>query len=284
MTDQGRFAVGFMPAPRVRALSTRRRTARIGRMKIYPIPAFGDNYLWLAVHEGHALAVDPGDAAPVAAMLERHALKLDAILVTHHHSDHIDGIGELVQRYGARVFGPADERIALIDEHVTEGSRIELPQLGCSFRVLEVPGHTRSHIAWYGGDALFCGDTLFAAGCGRLFEGSPEQMWHSLSRIASLPLHTQIYCAHEYTEANLRFALAVEPDNQALIARARRVARLRAAGQPSVPFALADELATNPFMRVREPAVIRRACEHTGRMLPGAVDVFAALREWKNTF
>ncbi len=253
-------------------------------MKIYPIPAFGDNYLWLAAEGTRALAVDPGDAAPVLSALERHGLTLDAILVTHHHSDHIGGIAELVRHSGARVFGPADERIGDLTERVSDGRRIELPWLGVTLSVLEVPGHTRSHIAYYGGDVLFCGDTLFAAGCGRLFEGTPEQMWHSLSRIASLPLHTQIHCAHEYTESNLRFALAVEPDNQALIARARRVTALRAAGRPSVPFALAEELATNPFLRVRETPVIRAAEARAGHELKRPADVFAALREWKNAF
>ena len=253
-------------------------------MTIYPIPAFGDNYLWLAARGRQALVVDPGDAAAVIAALERHALKLEAILITHHHADHVGGVGELVRRFGARVFGPHDERIEHIDEHVAEGAGIALPWLDTRFNVLEVPGHTRSHIAYYGGSVLFCGDTLFAAGCGRLFEGTAEQMWHSLSRIASLPLHTLVYCAHEYTQANLRFALAVEPDNQALIARARRVAKLRADGQPSVPFALADELATNPFLRVREAAVIHAAQTHAGRTLATPVEVFAALREWKNGF
>lgn len=253
-------------------------------MKIYPIPAFGDNYLWLAVRGRQALVVDPGDATAVIAALEHHALKLEAILITHHHADHVGGVGELVRRFGARVFGPHDARIEHIDEAVAEGADITLPWLDTRFKVLEVPGHTRSHIAYYGGGALFCGDTLFAAGCGRLFEGSAEQMWHSLSRIASLPLHTRIYCAHEYTEANLRFALAVEPDNQALIARTRRVARSRADGQPSVPFALAEELATNPFLRVREAAVIRVAQAHAGCALITPVEVFAALREWKNGF
>lgn len=253
-------------------------------MKIYPIPAFGDNYLWLAARGRQALVVDPGDATAVIDALEQHALTLEAILITHHHADHVGGVGELVRRFGARVFGPHDERIEHIDERVAEGSGIALPWLDTRFSVLDVPGHTRSHIAYYGGGALFCGDTLFAAGCGRLFEGTATQMWHSLSRLASLPLHTLVYCAHEYTEANLRFALAVEPDNQALIARVRRVTRLRADDQPSVPFALAEELATNPFLRVREAAVIRAARAHSGRDLTTPVEVFAALREWKNGF
>lgn len=253
-------------------------------MKIYPIPAFGDNYLWLAAAGDRALVVDPGDAAPVLAALDEHSLRLDTILITHHHADHIGGLGELKRRTGARVFGPADERIEHIDEVVREGSRVALPSLAATFAVLEVPGHTRSHIAYVGGDLLFCGDTLFAAGCGRLFEGSAEQMWHSLSRLASLPLHTRVHCAHEYTQANLRFALSVEPDNQALLARIRRVAKLREAGLPSVPSALADELATNPFLRARELAVIRAAEAHAGRRLGSPVEVFAVLREWKNVF
>ncbi|WP_374339994.1 hydroxyacylglutathione hydrolase [Methyloversatilis sp.] len=253
-------------------------------MKIYPIPAFGDNYLWLVAANERALVVDPGDAAPVLAALEERALRLDAILITHHHADHIGGVGELKRRTGARVFGPADERIGHIDEVVCEGSRVALPWLDFSFAVIEVPGHTRSHIAYVGGDRLFCGDTLFAGGCGRLFEGTPEQMWHALSRLASLPLHTRLFCAHEYTVSNLRFAQAVEPDNQALLARIRRVAQQRAAGEPTVPSALADELASNPFLRVREPAVVRAAEAHAGRRLASPVEVFTVLREWKNGF
>ncbi|WP_018411333.1 hydroxyacylglutathione hydrolase [Methyloversatilis thermotolerans] len=253
-------------------------------MKIYPIPAFGDNYLWLATSGDRALVVDPGDAAPVLAALEHHSLRLDTILITHHHADHTGGTGELKRRTGARVFGPADERIEHLDDVVREGSRIELSWLPTSLAVLEVPGHTRSHIAYCGAGSLFCGDTLFAGGCGRLFEGSAEQMWHSLSRLASLPLHTLIYCAHEYTAANLRFAQAVEPDNDALSTRIRRVNRLRERGQATLPCPLAIELATNPFLRVREPAVIRAAESFAGRRLDTPVEVFAALREWKNRF
>lgn len=253
-------------------------------MKIYPIPAFGDNYLWLAAAGDRALVVDPGDAAPVRAALDKHSLRLDTILITHHHADHTGGVGELQRQTGARVYGPDDGRIEHIDQVVREGDRVALPWLEAPFAVLEVPGHTRSHIAYVARDRLFCGDTLFAGGCGRLFEGTPEQMWHALSRLASLPLHTRVYCAHEYTEANLRFALAVEPDNQALLARIRRVARQRAAGEPTVPSALADELATNPFLRVREPEVIRAAQAHAGRPLNTPVEVFAALRAWKNDF
>lgn len=253
-------------------------------MKIYPIPAFGDNYLWLAAAGDRALVVDPGDAAPVLAALDKHSLRLDTILVTHHHADHTGGVGELKRHTGARVFGPDDERIEHIDEVVREGARIALPWLDSTLAVIEVPGHTRSHIAYVGRDLVFCGDTLFAGGCGRLFEGTPEQMWHALSRLASLPLHTRIYCAHEYTTSNLKFAQAVEPDNQALLARIRRVARQRAVGEPTVPSTLADELATNPFLRVREPSVIRAAEAYAGHPLPSPVEVFAAVREWKNGF
>jgi hydroxyacylglutathione hydrolase len=260
------------------------RPDRIGRMKIYPIPAFDDNYLWLASAGGRALVVDPGDAAAVVRALEQRSLRLDSILITHHHADHVGGVAELVSRYGARVHGPRDDRVGPLDNVLGDGDQLELPWLDVRFSVLEVPGHTRSHIAYYGGDALFCGDTLFAGGCGRLFEGTPAQMWHSLSRIASLPLHTRVHCAHEYTQANLRFALAVEPGNHALLARIRSVAALRAAGQPSVPSTLAEELATNPFLRVREPAVIGRAQEHAGRRLATPVEVFEVLRAWKDGF
>ena len=182
------------------------------------------------------------------------------------------------------VFGPKKEPIATLTQPVSEGDRVSIPELGVSFSVLDIPGHTRAHIAYYGAGALFCGDTLFACGCGRLFEGTPEQMFGSLSKLAALPDDTKVYCGHEYTLANIGFAKAVEPDNRALSAREERDRRLREAGKPTLPSTLADEKATNPFLRCREPAVIESANKYLGTRVADPVRVFAAIRDWKNRF
>lgn len=249
--------------------------------EILLIPAFKDNYIWLLVRDGRAAVVDPGDAAPVIARLEALQLQLDTILITHHHADHQGGVGELIQRWQPRVFGPAAESITGCSDPLLGGETIEV--LGQQVEVLPVGGHTRAHLAYYVPGTLFCGDTLFGAGCGRLFEGMPAQMCDSLARIATLPDETRIYCAHEYTEVNLRFACAVEPDNLALRERGKRVARIRAAGLSSVPSSLGEEKATNPFLRCAEPAVIRAAQAH-GAADASPVQVFTAIRAWRNTF
>lgn len=228
-----------------------------------------------------AAVVDPGDAAPVLARLEAEGLTLESILITHHHADHQDGVAALLERWPARVFGPVDESITGRTDPLCGGERIGV--LGATVEVLAVPGHTAGHLAYRLGDALFCGDTLFGCGCGRLFDGTPAQMAASLARIAALPLQTRIHCAHEYIHLNLPFALAIEPDNDRLAARAVQVAELQARGESSVPSTLADELACNPFLRCREPAVIAAARAH------GATDdtplaVFTALRAWRNVF
>ncbi len=257
--------------------------------EIVPIAAFADNYVWLLRRGSYAAVIDPGDAAPVLAHLERHRLELAAILVTHHHGDHIGGIEALLSQNSlVPVFGPADEAIDEVDRPVKDGDRIELPELNTSFEVIGVPGHTRGHLAYYGGipsdgGVLFCGDTLFGCGCGRIFEGTAEQMWRSLARIIALPADTRIYCAHEYTLANIRFALAVEPDNAALQARAEAAARRRAAGLPTVPSTLAVELDTNPFLRWDAPAVIA-AAKRAGGEAERPAAVFAAIRAWKDKF
>lgn len=258
-------------------------------IKIDALPAFSDNYLWL-LQDGDSrrcAVVDPGDAAPVLAWLEAHpGWQLTDILVTHHHHDHVGGVARLKDATGARVLGPAQEKIPARDQALAEGDQVQV--LGLDFRVFEVPGHTLGHIAYYHADAerplLFCGDTLFAAGCGRLFEGSPEQMHQSLSRLAALPAATLVYCTHEYTLGNLRFAKAVEPQNSATSRRFDEVTRLREQGGISLPSTIALELATNPFLRVGETSVKQMADERAGRKNPTPAEVFATIRAWKDQF
>lgn len=259
------------------------------------LPAFADNYLWLMHRDSRAAVVDPGDAAVVNAALDAQGLTLDAILLTHHHQDHTGGVAELVARWGCRVVGPRHESIAHVNVTAAEGDLVRA--LGVGFEVLDVPGHTKGHIAFYepiSGQA-FVGDTLFAAGCGRLFEGTPAQMWRSLRKLAALPSSTRVYCAHEYTLANLRFARAVDPDNAALQDREAAAIVRRRDGLPTVPFTIDDELQTNPFIRADTPALVARAreVEHEARIadqlrqwspLDGPVRTFATLRAWKNVF
>jgi hydroxyacylglutathione hydrolase len=262
-------------------------------LEIIPLRAFNDNYIWLLRRGEQVVVVDPGDAAPVLAYLGQHALSVCAILATHHHRDHVGGIAELLASSSVAsdipVFGPAAEAIETVNRPLDDGNTVELPQIGATFKVITIPGHTRGHIAYYDGNllgcgVLFCGDTLFACGCGRIFEGTAQQMWHSLGRLAALPSQTRVYCAHEYTEANIRFALAVEPDNAALLARAEEVKKLRAADLPSLPSTIAAELATNPFLRWDEAAVIQAAQRVGGTPVTTPEAVFTAIREWKNTF
>lgn len=256
---------------------------------IVPLPAFNDNYIWLIRRGDQVAVVDPGDAQPVLAYLERNRLNLCAILATHHHGDHVGGIPDLLERFEVPVFGPAGEPIDKLTQSLTDGGHVELAQFGVNFEILAVPGHTRAHIAYYDRNhsscgALFCGDTLFACGCGRVFEGTPAQMRRSLARLAALPGTTRIYCAHEYTQANCRFALAVEPDNVALQQRCEEVSALRNANQPTLPSTIATERAVNPFLRWDAPAVIAAAQSISGRPLAQPDDVFTAIREWKNRF
>ncbi|NQD95382.1 hydroxyacylglutathione hydrolase, partial [Pseudomonas sp. CrR25] len=233
----------------------------------------------------HCAVVDPGDAAPVQAWLDAHpGWQLSDILVTHHHFDHVGGVERLKAAHGARVLGPAQERIPGRDQALAEGDSVEV--LGQPFRIFEVPGHTLGHIAYYQAERqwLFCGDTLFAAGCGRLFEGTPEQMHQSLSRLAALPDATEVYCTHEYTLSNLRFAQAVEPDNPQVAQRLAEVSAWRQAGRFSLPSNLALERATNPFLRSAEAAVKAKIDERDGPRTRTASEVFAELRAWKDRF
>jgi hydroxyacylglutathione hydrolase len=256
-------------------------------LQIEPIPAFDDNYIWLlragAGGDNRATVVDPGDADPVVERLRADGLSLGAILLTHHHGDHQGGVAELLALWpDAQVFAPEDQRIRQATRRVGEGDRVAPPGLGTTLEVLDVPGHTATHIAYLGDGALFCGDTLFAGGCGRVFDGSFEQLAASLRRIAALPPETLCYCAHEYALANLGFAAWVEPQSEALAARRADAEALRARGEPTVPSTLALELATNPFLRTREPGVIAAAQRFAGRPLGDDTAVFAALRRWKD--
>jgi hydroxyacylglutathione hydrolase len=264
-------------------------------MKVEAIPAFQDNYIW-AIHDGHVAAVvDPGEAAPVEDFLARRSLKLGAIVITHHHGDHQGGVEDLLARHPSTpdgapmpVIGPAGERIGHRTVAVREGDTVTVASPSFTMRVLDVPGHTAGHVAYVGelpgaGPAVFCGDTLFASGCGRLFEGTPAQMLASLDKLAALPGDTHVYCAHEYTRGNVRFARAVEPENAALAAWDARVEDLRAAGTPTVPTTIAQERAVNPFLRSREPDVRRAVAAEQGAQQGDAAN-FGALRSWKDGF
>ncbi|SFJ07196.1 hydroxyacylglutathione hydrolase [Pseudomonas argentinensis] len=254
---------------------------------IEALSAFSDNYIWLLQDAQHkrVAVVDPGDAAPVQAWLQQHDdWTLSDILITHHHNDHVGGVEQLRRETGARVHGPANENIPGRDQALVDGDRIEV--LGLALQVFEVPGHTLGHIAFYQPEQhwLFSGDTLFAAGCGRLFEGTPAQMYQSLQRLAALPDTTLVYCAHEYTLSNLRFARAVEPANPAIAERFRQVEAWREQGRISLPSDLAMERATNPFLRTAETSVKEMLASREGHALGSESEVFAALRAWKDHF
>lgn len=274
-------------------------------MYLIPIPAFADNYLWL-LHDGNrALVVDPGDAGPVKRVLEQHALQLESILVTHHHADHTGGVDALREAYGARVYGPAMERIPRPFEPLTEGDTAHA--LGMDFQVFDVPGHTAGHIAYFlasvpltvcdiDGQAyalttstpetrplLFSGDTLFSGGCGRLFEGTPAQMLASLDKLAALPGCTVVCCTHEYTLNNLRFAQAVEPGNVDLAAYQLRCVDMREHGMPTLPTSIELEQRINPFLRTRQGAIARAARRFDASACDDTA-VFAAIRQWKNEY
>lgn len=252
--------------------------------EVVPLRAFSDNYIWTIRDAGHAAVVDPGDAAPVLEYLTREKLKLVAILNTHHHADHVGGNAALLAHTRAPVYGPHDERIPEVTQRMADGQRCVLPHFNIEMETLEIPGHTRSHIAFYGGGMLFCGDTLFAAGCGRLFEGTPRQMHDSLTRLAQLPDNTLVYCGHEYTLANIKFALAADPDNRRLAELEKLAQAQRAKDEPTLPSTIAMEKATNPFLRVTEAAIVQSASARAAKPLSDPVSVLAEIRDWKNNF
>ncbi|HEX5055716.1 MAG TPA: hydroxyacylglutathione hydrolase [Gammaproteobacteria bacterium] len=258
-------------------------------LNVIPIPALKDNYIWLlrSADSTQCAVVDPGDAVTVIAYLEAARLELGAILITHHHADHTAGLPGLKQAYpGCRVYGPQREGGHLIEQRLARGMRVRLPEPEVEFEVLDIPGHTLGHIAYYSesSELLFCGDTLFSAGCGRLFEGTAEQMYESLLRLAALPAATQVYCGHEYTLKNIAFAMQVEPGNDALRAFERRAVQLREAQKPTLPTRICDELSVNPFLRAHVEAVRDAAQRHFGMPLSNPVDVFRSLRSWKDAF
>lgn len=253
-------------------------------LEIKPISAFNDNYIWLLAdnNKKEAWVVDPGDAKPVIASLEQLNLSLKGILITHHHKDHTGGVIELKQRYGIQAYGADVPNCT--DVVLKENDTLDV--LNCTFTTLEIPGHTLDHLGFYAQNEqlLFCGDTLFFAGCGRIFEGTPEQMYASLQRLAALPDETSVYPTHEYTQANLKFALAVEPDSPYVLRAIENTNHLRDRNLPTLPTTIAAEKCHNPFLRNRQPPVIAAAMEQAGSLVIDPIEVFTVIRQWKNNF
>ncbi|MCP5246001.1 MAG: hydroxyacylglutathione hydrolase [Burkholderiales bacterium] len=260
-------------------------------LQISPIPAFRDNYIWIIHNSRHAIVVDPGDATPALNYLQSNQLQLEAILITHHHSDHTGGNQALLDRFDVPVYGPKLEAISTVTHPVQEGDTIHISMPQLSLEIIEIPGHTSGHIAYFGSpqqsqnkNILFCGDTLFASGCGRVFEGTPQQMYRSLQKLADLPEDTLVYCTHEYTLGNIAFARIAEPNNVDLEKQEHRAKLLRNKNTPTLPTSIAIEKACNPFLRCQQPEIIKTVSQYAGKMLNKPVDVFTALREWKNSF
>ncbi len=254
-----------------------------------PISAFSDNYIWLLqpsadrIASNTYIAVDPGDGEPVRKFLHAQHANLSHILITHHHSDHIGGVRDLKNEFDCKVIGPRDHRIDGLDEIVTKGTRFEIEKFG-EFQVIETPGHTSSHIAYMIDNKLFCGDTLFSMGCGRIFDGSAEQLFRSLQLIATLPINTQIYCSHEYTLSNSKFAQVLEPKNRKLIAHIQKIKKLRDNNLPTIPSTIEIELNCNPFLRLHSAAIKQNTERFVGKKLKSEFETFAALRTWKDQF
>lgn len=261
------------------------------RHEVTAITAFNDNYIWaLSSQDNRNLAlVDPGDAEVCIDYLQKNNRILSAILITHHHSDHVGGIKALLEyakqkSWSVTVYGPANEKIVQLDVKLEENDTVDLPELNCQFNVLDLPGHTKGHIAYHNDELLFCGDTLFSGGCGRLFEGTPKQMHQSLTKLANLPADTLVYCAHEYTQANLAFALAVEPSNNNLHNYAAQVKLLRQKHQATIPSTIGLEQQINPFLRCNEPSIKLSAQNYSKQVQANDSEVFAVIRAWKNDF
>lgn len=255
-------------------------------LQVLPIPALKDNYIWAIVDSktNTALIVDPGEAQPVETFLAQNKLILKGILLTHHHWDHTNGAPELRDRYKVPVIGPAADRISSLTIPVHEPMQVHVPDFPLTLNVIDIPGHTLGHVAYYADGMLFCGDTLFSSGCGRLFEGTAEQMYHSLRKLAALPGNTNIYCGHEYTLNNLRFAQTVDPENSQIISRIKEVTEMRHNNLPSLPSTMKDELKTNPFLRCEVPEVIDSVETQSQKTLRNSVEVFAELRRLKDHF
>lgn len=252
-------------------------------LQVYPIPAFTDNYIWCLHNNTDAVIVDPGDAVPVQNWLDEKELSLKAILITHHHADHIGGLKNLISPE-IEVYGPVSNRIPHITHALVDGETLTLKCLGIDLQVMHVPGHTREHIAFFGDGKLFCGDTLFSGGCGRLFEGTPKQMHKVFQRYSQLPGDTQVYCTHEYTLANVQFAETLTPDSQALQSYKDWVVKQRSEDKPTLPGTIAQEMKINPYMRVAEPQILTALAQITGTMPTGDVEAFAAIRQLKDNF
>ena len=254
-------------------------------IKLLPLPAFTDNYIWCFYNQTHCVVVDPGDASVVENFCQSNQLTLAAILITHHHADHTGGLPSLTKKYqGVDVYGPQNPAIRLITQHLSENDTIHISDLDLTFDITELPGHTLDHIAYIGHGGVLCGDTLFSAGCGRLFEGSPQQMLASLTKLSELPESTQVWCTHEYTLANLEFAKAVEPNNHELQSYTHWAKQMRQQNTPTLPSDIKTQKAINPFMRADQPMVKQSAERFAERQLVNELEVFAAVRRWKDSF